>query len=1239
MQISPRVGGILPITLILMMLLAPFSMIVGAEEGGVSEENNPPTTLNVLAEYTNPVNSHTYYLLEEGNHSESIANAEALGGALVTINGPTENQWIVSTFSSWNGTPRDIWSGLTDADKEGYWQWDLPQPAWYRNWAKDEPSMEEGEDYMMISGDASGEIQIGQWIDQTEDKVAHGLVEIGEGADNAILFPAKKEQQPAPQAIMEDVDNISISNQLTLEARVMPFELDGSRFIMMKGDYGWGMQLKDGILHYANDYAIRNHPSLEGVEFLTDEWAHLAITIEEGVGGAFWVDGEYAGAIDANDSQIPAGDFGSNQCYQSGEDCDEFYIARQGAGCDCNNYAGVLDDVRVWNRVLTADEMKNASNGILLNDSGLEIELNFDEGSGGFSFDDVNDSKLELQKTIWVDLDGKPLVNAKQLEHNDSFSLSGKENTRHLFWIDVPERVQFMNIEFWGWDGKASMFIRQGAIPTEEVNDYSSKDNIRGGGDWDIGWGYGNFAWPDAGVWWVSVEGENQFQQYSLSLWMNQVPEPPALEQMTELHNGIAVPDQDIDSNDVAYYYVNVTEPIDKIEIVTYGGHGDGDLYVAYDADPVEWNGGGGNFWIDDMVEEGSANGRQSGGGPGQAGDDDKSLISGDERYGSSVGGDNDEKVTILNPIEGIWYIGIEAFENTRDLNIVARFSYPPANADPIHSIELQPGVPYFPVSGNEESDRYFHINVTQGTERLEVQLEGGNGDADLYVSLGEVPSRDDHQLGSSNFGNSEFVANNMPPSGQYFILVTGYALFDDLTITASFTESSDYKPEIKPIQLFNNEAVNHLRASEGDELLFYFNLEEDADSLSVSLNFGNGNPNLFVSNADDSWDSTGRGPWESLWIEESPAGRYDVKVVAAADFDGSTIRAEWYSWDNPDIPVIPPEAQTDCKATAEFVMKFFDSDGDGQLSEEEFSMQGGESEPVGEDWDWEDEDMIVNGRQRPDDQGRPDDTSETDDGEIEFADIDTDGDESLSFNEVLLFACSCKTELTLAEDWKDDMDEDSFNEFEWKNDFTFEELDKNDDGIIDRNEFDDARDICETTWDPFDLNQEKPEEPEDENPKDEGGILGTEYLSGLDKEVIVPLTAGIGILVLVLIIMAFAQVKKSNAGDKWHAMEEDIISRQTETLLDNAQGPSFSDIPTMIAPEPVVEAPEPIVMGDILGDLGLDEPAIQDVPVEAPPSHIMGALQSGGSEQIEWPSGSGNMFTRASFDAEWEQL
>ena len=57
-----------------------------------------------------------------------------------------------------------------------------------------------------------------------------------------------------------------------------------------------------------------------------------------------------------------------------------------------------------------------------------------------------------------------------------------------------------------------------------------------------------------------------------------------------------------------------------------------------------------------------------------------------------------------------------------------------------------------------------FHINVSNSVERLEVQLEGGEGDADLYVSFEEVPSRDDHHLHSATFGNSEFLLDMPSP-------------------------------------------------------------------------------------------------------------------------------------------------------------------------------------------------------------------------------------------------------------------------------------------------------------------------------------------------------------------------------------------------------------------------------------------------------------------------------------------
>ena len=43
-------------------------------------------------------------------------------------------------------------------------------------------------------------------------------------------------------------------------------------------------------------------------------------------GGEFFIDNSSAGLIDVNDSQIPSGDFGSNDCFQSGEECDELFI-------------------------------------------------------------------------------------------------------------------------------------------------------------------------------------------------------------------------------------------------------------------------------------------------------------------------------------------------------------------------------------------------------------------------------------------------------------------------------------------------------------------------------------------------------------------------------------------------------------------------------------------------------------------------------------------------------------------------------------------------------------------------------------------------------------------------------------------------------------------------------------------------------------------------------------------------
>ena len=70
------------------------------------------------------------------------------------------------------------------------------------------------------------------------------------------------------------------------------------------------------------------------------------MTVTVGEGGSF-IDGELVHQFSQQDAQIPQGDFGSNDCFESGDDCDELFIGRMGAGCDCNYFNGLIDNLRI----------------------------------------------------------------------------------------------------------------------------------------------------------------------------------------------------------------------------------------------------------------------------------------------------------------------------------------------------------------------------------------------------------------------------------------------------------------------------------------------------------------------------------------------------------------------------------------------------------------------------------------------------------------------------------------------------------------------------------------------------------------------------------------------------------------------------------------------------------------------------------------------------------------------------
>jgi hypothetical protein len=102
---------------------------------------------------TNPSNGHRYYLLAPTTWKASEEEAVSLGGHLVAINDPAEQDWVWLTFSDWAGLPRSLYIGINDETAEGTFVWASGETVRFTRWSLGEPNSGEGlldEDYGMM---------------------------------------------------------------------------------------------------------------------------------------------------------------------------------------------------------------------------------------------------------------------------------------------------------------------------------------------------------------------------------------------------------------------------------------------------------------------------------------------------------------------------------------------------------------------------------------------------------------------------------------------------------------------------------------------------------------------------------------------------------------------------------------------------------------------------------------------------------------------------------------------------------------------------------------------------------------------------------------------------------------------------------------------------------------------------------------------------------------------------------
>ena len=81
----------------------------------------------------NPANGHAYKRVPCESRDDAVAQAAEEKAQLVAINDAQEQAWLSAVFGH-----EFYWIGLSDAEKEGHWQWDNGEPLTYENWLPDD---------------------------------------------------------------------------------------------------------------------------------------------------------------------------------------------------------------------------------------------------------------------------------------------------------------------------------------------------------------------------------------------------------------------------------------------------------------------------------------------------------------------------------------------------------------------------------------------------------------------------------------------------------------------------------------------------------------------------------------------------------------------------------------------------------------------------------------------------------------------------------------------------------------------------------------------------------------------------------------------------------------------------------------------------------------------------------------------------------------------------------------------
>ncbi|MFC5578320.1 S8 family serine peptidase [Lysobacter niabensis] len=118
------------------------------------------------------------------------------------------------------------------------------------------------------------------------------------------------------------------------------------------------------------------------------------------------------------------------------------------------------------------------------------------------------------------------------------------------------------------------------------------------------------------------------------------------------------------------------------------------------------------------------------------------------------------------------------------ELHMPIAVSVPPP---PPPSTPLANGVPVSGLSGAAGSQAYYRLDVPAGASSLTFTLQGGTGDADLFVKRGFEPNDVIFDCVSAGGTSNETCSFTAPQAGTWFVRIVAFSAYSGVTLTGTY--------------------------------------------------------------------------------------------------------------------------------------------------------------------------------------------------------------------------------------------------------------------------------------------------------------------------------------------------------------------------------------------------------------------------------------------------------------------